>query len=513
MNGRRFSSLLLLSTLLVAALLFSGCAPAAGPEEAAPAGEEEEAAPAEEEEEAAPEEAAAGPPEKIVLGVDSGADSEVLHTFIPRIEEELNIEVEIVPYPVDKMYETLLLSLESGAETFDIVGFNPYMAGDFGPYLEPLENAGDLEDLHLDELVPAFQNNYSYWEGKQVAVIYDGDMRMWHGRKDLFEDPEEQAAFEEEYGYDLAPPTSYEQYLDIAEFFTRPEEDLYGTGECTVYFLAPYWFDRYVYKTYAESDGKTYGQFFDENMNPLINGPEGVWALNNFKESLEYMPPELAKEFEWAEVRNQFYAGRLAMAPQWTDLSKTGSDPDVSEVVGQFLFAPIPPGNIAMLADGRVWAIPKASQHKEAAFKVIAWINSPEHHGELVADTGEWALYDPAYMVEYERAEEHFTVLAGADVQQAKDYGAVTLELFEGKSYPDLDIPGTPRYRKVLVRYFQEALTGQITPEEALDQAAAEWDQITDELGRERQIELYRGYIERMVDQGNWSADQFEFLQ
>ena len=501
MKSRRKSFpilLWILSVLLISIFVISGCTPPAAPTEAAPV---------------APTEAAPAEAEKVVLGVDSGADSEVLESFPPLIKQELNIDVEIVPFPVDKIYETVMLSLQSGAETFDIVDFNPYMVGDFGPYLEPLENAGNLADLQLDDVVPAFRNNYSFWDGKRVGMMFDGDMRIFHARKDLFEDPKEQEAFKAKYGYDLGIPKTYDEYLVIAEFFTRPDQNLYGTGECTVYFLVPYWFDRYVAKTYQESEGKVYGQLFDENMKPLINGEAGVWAMNNFKKTLDYMPPELAKQFEWAEVRNQFYAGRLAMAPQWTDLSKTGSDPKVSQVVGKFLFGAMPPGNIAGLADGREWAIPKASKHKEAAFKVIAWLSSAKRHGELVADTGAWALDDPIRISEYEHPETHFVLLASADIQQAKDYSTVTLALLSGKSYPDLDIPGTPRYRKALVRLFQEALTGQISVEEALNQAAAEWDKITDELGREKQIEYYRAYIKRMVDQGNWSADQFEFLK
>ncbi len=318
-----------IAILFISGAILIGCTPAA--EE--PAVVEEE--PATVEEEPAVEEAAAMP--KVVIGVDSGADSEVLRSFPDRIKADLGIEVEIVSYPVDKIYETLMLSLSSGAETFDIVDYNPYMVGDFGPYLEPLENLGSMDDLNIEGIVPAFRDNYSFWEGKRVGVPFDGDLRIFHARKDLFEDPQEQANFKAAYGYDLGIPKTYKEYLDIAEFFTRPDENLYGTGECTLYFLVPYWFDRYIEQTYESSGGKIYGQLFDENMVPLINSPEGIAALNNFIETLQYMPPELAKEFEWAEVRNQFYAGRLAMAPQWTDLSKTGSDPEVSQVVGEFL--------------------------------------------------------------------------------------------------------------------------------------------------------------------------------
>jgi multiple sugar transport system substrate-binding protein len=36
------------------------------------------------------------------------------------------------------------------------------------------------------------------------------------------------AAFEAEYGYPLDVPETYEQLMDIAKFFTRPDQGLYG---------------------------------------------------------------------------------------------------------------------------------------------------------------------------------------------------------------------------------------------------------------------------------------------
>ena len=53
-------------------------------------------------------------------------------------------------------------------------------------------------------------------------------------RTDLWEDATNMADFEAKYGYPLAPPTTWEQYRDMAEFFTRDTDgdgaiDLYGT--------------------------------------------------------------------------------------------------------------------------------------------------------------------------------------------------------------------------------------------------------------------------------------------
>jgi multiple sugar transport system substrate-binding protein len=41
-----------------------------------------------------------------------------------------------------------------------------------------------------------------------------------------------------------------------------------------------------------------------------------------------------------------------------------------------------------------------------------------------------------------------------------------------------------------------KALAGQETPQEALDAVAEEWNEITDKLGREQQIELWRKALE-----------------
>ena len=38
------------------------------------------------------------------------------------------------------------------------------------------------------------------------------------------------AAFEAEYGYPLAVPETWAQLMDIAKFFTRPDEGLYGAA-------------------------------------------------------------------------------------------------------------------------------------------------------------------------------------------------------------------------------------------------------------------------------------------
>lgn len=61
--------------------------------------------------------------------------------------------------------------------------------------------------------------------GDQIyGLPWKPDVMVYYYRKDWLEDDANKAAFKEKYGYDLAPAKTWEQYQDIAEFFTNKEE-------------------------------------------------------------------------------------------------------------------------------------------------------------------------------------------------------------------------------------------------------------------------------------------------
>ena len=63
----------------------------------------------------------------------------------------------------------------------------------------------------------------SNWKGPYYGMPSESPVMMMFYRKDLFSDPTEQANFKAKYGYDLAPAKTWQQFQDIAEFFTRPK--------------------------------------------------------------------------------------------------------------------------------------------------------------------------------------------------------------------------------------------------------------------------------------------------
>ncbi len=66
--------------------------------------------------------------------------------------------------------------------------------------------------------------------GDQVLGLpyHDGPECLIY-RRDLLEDPMQQAAFQAQYGRPLTVPRTWDDFVDVARFFHRPQESLYGT--------------------------------------------------------------------------------------------------------------------------------------------------------------------------------------------------------------------------------------------------------------------------------------------
>jgi multiple sugar transport system substrate-binding protein len=56
------------------------------------------------------------------------------------------------------------------------------------------------------------------------------DATVFAYRKDLFDDPANKSAFQARYKRPLAPPKTWAEFRDVAEFFTQPNKKLHGTA-------------------------------------------------------------------------------------------------------------------------------------------------------------------------------------------------------------------------------------------------------------------------------------------
>ena len=152
-----------------------------------------------------------------------------LARIVGEFEELTGAKVQIDQFPYPGLIDKIVIEASADTPSYQLMwGDSPWVGvlGESGA-LEDLTDLAirDAEEVNLDDIIP-IQLQENTWQGRLLAFPAAG--MIWHQnyRKDLFEHPDEQAAFKERYGYDLAPATNWEQYIDQAEFFTRKEGDM-----------------------------------------------------------------------------------------------------------------------------------------------------------------------------------------------------------------------------------------------------------------------------------------------
>ena len=145
---------------------------------------------------------------------------------------ETGIAVDVVQIPWEGFQYEITLAFVGKSSRYDIVigdsqwlGMNS-VGGHYIDMTDWINENIDVDSIYGPAMT-AFAE-YPKESKKYWALPAEVDAAGYVYRKDLFEDPKEMEAFQGKYGYALAPPKTYKELRDIAEFFTRKEEGLYG---------------------------------------------------------------------------------------------------------------------------------------------------------------------------------------------------------------------------------------------------------------------------------------------
>ncbi len=172
-------------------------------------------------------------------------------------------------------------------------------------------------------------------DGSTWALPYhDGPQALIY-RTDLFGDPVEREAFKGQFGRDLDAPSTWQDFLDVAAFFSRREQGLsgcvvagYPDGHNTVYdFLIQLW-----------ARG---GQLLD-GASPAFDSDAGVEAatwLRDLLNSGTCQPDPLA--YDSVRAGEVFANGRAAMMWNWLGFAVAAEMPG-SDLQGKIACAPMP---------------------------------------------------------------------------------------------------------------------------------------------------------------------------
>jgi multiple sugar transport system substrate-binding protein len=293
---------------------------------------------------------AAPPPQayagiQLRVAVDGDSEMPMWETEAAAIRAAYGVELELHLMPFTDLYNRLREEAQTGASEFDIVSFPPIYNGDLmgSGFLAPLDELIARFPVEADDILPPFRDPYMQWGGTTFGVTLDGDLFVLFFRRDLFDHPEEQARFKQKYGYELAPPQTWSQYMQIADFFTRKpgaflgdtvlEEPFYGTLE--------WWQPPFNFFGWAARFGSLGGLYFDPDMNPQVNSEVGLDALRMALGVLPYMAPN-AVDYDYPAVQRDLLEGHIAMLILWPTSIKLVTVPGEYPVSGKLGGSPHP---------------------------------------------------------------------------------------------------------------------------------------------------------------------------
>jgi len=400
--------------------------------------------------------------------------------------DKLGIKIETEVIPLDAFVAKTLLEFNSGTSPWDLVMFGPSNMPDYGRHFEPIEPWVQKMKLefYMDDIADVYKKLMLRWQGKVVSMPYDGDVHIMFWNKVAFERPDNKRRFKAKYGYDLAPPQTFKQWDDQAEFFhgwgwDGTDNKLFGAGASYKPSGSGYSYHWWRPRFFAYG-----GQYFDANMKPLINTAAGLRALEEMVRTMPYYPPGVML-FESEEPKTMFVKGEVPLLFSWTSAGKRMGNPAESLVVGKTGFGVVPGAEIdgkvvhrPAMTPGRAMAVSKYSKKKEVTMKVLEFISLPDQSLKIVMDAK--TIMDP-WRVTHFRAEKFRKAFPGAG--EYLDAIEKTFPLV----VPDPVIPGADEYQRKLSFEITEALAKRKSPKEALDIAYAEWEKITERRGRDKQ--------------------------
>jgi len=451
-------------------------------------------------------------PVKVSALVHSGHHAVPWKKYASDIKAKYNIELEVIEAPPEEIYTKALLGIKEKPARYDIVQYNSAFVAEMEPYLLPLDSY-ILEPTEggvaIGDILPCFREYQEKWKGKFYGLTIDGDIFFFYYREDLFTNTQEKEAFKAKYGYELGPPRTWKQFLDIASFFTRKKgetlcgqtltRDFYGAAFQLKVPRIFYWY-LFVYWPHiaAATNGKPH--YFDpETMKPLINTDAAVKAAETLKTALAYMPPGVLA-WEWDECFTAFMKeGYVAMTIHWPDEGKRAPELaplPIPNPPTPKLGVALPPGvekdgklyQYTMIDAAWVAGIAKNSGNPDAAWKVLSFMCSPPYDLERVMaptdympDTGHDPYrYSHIYSPRFLTLKPNFIIMTKAYEEAAT------------KGFPLLKIPGAYEYLDKLATYVHSYLAGEIPDAKtALDKIAKEWEAITERFGRDKQKEAY----------------------
>lgn len=423
MKGKNRILALFLIALMVAAA-FSGCA----------------------KQEAAPDESSAGGEEVTLTYWNLTATDMPFETELIAAFEEKNpgIKINLEKIPVENFHDKLVMAAKTGTLP-DITQCIPEWSSDMveaGVLKDITADIGDVKDSYIPDGL-----NLAAWNGKNYGLPFRFGTSGTFINTQIFKDA----------GVEIPASWTWEEFYDTAKKVTDAGKGIYGFGiPGAKNDLGFSW----NYLCFAFQNGATYL----EDGKASFNSPEAAEALDFLKKMMDDgIMPESTPSFTAKDIVDAFGSGKIAMFQNgpWYVATVKASYPDL-----EFVTAPLPTNKTGVSAEsvagGTYVSVCETTEHYQEALKFIKYLTGEENMREW-AGRGEFLppvkalLDDPTFikdqMIAFAEQAGQPSIVIGATVENTN-----LLEIMQDE--------------------IGQALTGSKSSREALDAAAAKWDEI-----------------------------------
>lgn len=404
-------------------------------------------------------------------------------------------------------------SIATGTVDFDLIEMGAPFEGDvLGRGMASEMPDWVKEVIDMDDYVDYLKAPVGTWDGKTYRISIDGDCHTFAYRTDYFGDGSVTGS---------GVPKTWQEINAISKALVGKEDPL--TGLPAHGYLDPlkgwggfgFYFLENRAAAYAKYPGNPAWLFDPDTMKPMVNNPAWVQAIQDVMDLIQTAdayPADQINADPGTTGFQQFLAGTGSMLMWWGDIGSNARTSDTS-VVGDVVGFGINPGsdrvynaaagawentyneapNMAYLGWG-VYVM--ATVDSDSKRQKAAWSAAAHLGGK---DLSLWASAYPSGFQPYRNSHFNYDEWeeAGYDRAFIEDYLGSNADSYNHPNAAlEPRIPGIFQYYSIAEDELAKGYAGQYgSAQETADAIAAAWDKITDEIGRDQQIALYRASL------------------
>jgi len=403
-------------------------------------------------------------------------------------------------------------SIATGTVDFDIIEMGAPFEGDvLGRGMASAMPDWVSNVIDMNDYVSYLQAPVGTWDGRTYRVSIDGDCHTFAYRTDYFGEGSVT-------GRDV--PATWQEINQISRELKGKADPL--TGLDAHGYLDPlkgwggfgFYFLENRAAAYAKHPNDPAWLFDPDTMKPRVNNPAWVQAIEDVFELIEAdaYPADQINADPGTTAFQQFLAGTGSMLMWWGDVGSNARTSDTS-VVGDVVGFGINPAsdrvynastgewentmneapNMAYIGWG-VYVM--ATVDGDAKRQKAAWSAAAHLGGK---DLSLWASAYPSGFQPYRNSHFNYDEWeeAGYDRAFIEDYLGSNADSYNHPNAAiEPRIPGIFQYYSVAEDELAKGFAGQYgSAQETADAIAAAWENITDQIGRQQQIALYKASL------------------